>query len=38
MKRTVKYFLLLIICFVLMISCDTQVFQNRFKLNRAYSI
>lgn len=38
MKRTVKYFLLLIICFVLMISCDTQVFKNRFKLNKAYSL
>ncbi|MEI0747565.1 tetratricopeptide repeat protein [Brachyspira pulli] len=37
MKSIIKY-LLLIICLVSIVSCDKQVFTNRFKLNKAYSL
>ena len=37
MEVVLKYFTL-IICFLSIISCDKQVFFNRFNLNRAYSL
>ena len=37
MKVFFKY-LLLAICFLSIISCSTQVFSNRFNLNKAYNL
>ena len=37
MKRILKY-LIFTLCFLSLISCNTQVFSNRFNLNRAYNL
>ncbi|WP_295155842.1 tetratricopeptide repeat protein [uncultured Brachyspira sp.] len=37
MKEIFKYFIL-IICFLSALSCDKQVFTNRFNLNKAYNL